>query len=209
MQKLVDKLRRTGVIQSDAVVHAMRATDRAKYVAQHETPDGEHVGALSPYQDVPHPIGFHQTISAPHMHGHALELGYAAVKDVATPYVLDGGRVFGVDIVPALVHFAKKNIHAANGALLERGIVTLRVHNGWDGLPNEAPFHYIHVGAAADVPPQALMDQLAYGGRLVPLLDEPRGDQIFVEITRHGHAFAQRRLFGVCYVPLVRERKLS
>ncbi|KAI9895962.1 hypothetical protein PsorP6_019547 [Peronosclerospora sorghi] len=162
------------------------------------------------------------------MHGHALELGYAAIKDVATPYVLDvgcgsgyltaclghlvadkGGRVFGVDIVPALVHFAKKNIHAANGALLERGIVTLRVHNGWDGLPNEAPFHYIHVGAAADVPPQALMDQLADGGRLVLPLDGPRGGQIFVEITRHGHAFAQRRLFGVCYVPLVRERKLS
>ncbi|KAI9895694.1 hypothetical protein PsorP6_018843 [Peronosclerospora sorghi] len=111
----------------------MRATDRAKYVAQHETPDGEHVGALSPYQDVPHPIG----------------------ADACSAWTLYSRSS----------HFAKKNIHAANGTLLERGIVTLRIHNGWDGLPNEAPFHYIHVGAAADVPPQALMDQLADGGR--------------------------------------------
>jgi protein-L-isoaspartate O-methyltransferase len=32
--------------------------------------------------------------------------------------------------------------------------------NGWDGLPNEGPFHFIHVGAAAEVPPQALLDQV-------------------------------------------------
>ncbi|KAI9918615.1 hypothetical protein PsorP6_011473 [Peronosclerospora sorghi] len=48
---LVAKLWRTGVIQSNAVVQVMLATDRAKYVAQHETPDRENVGALPPYQD--------------------------------------------------------------------------------------------------------------------------------------------------------------
>lgn len=32
--------------------------------------------------------------------------------------------------------------------------------DGWEGLPNAAPFHFIHVGAAAEEPPQALMDQV-------------------------------------------------
>lgn len=228
MEGLVSNLRRTGVVRSDAVFHALLRTDRAKYMAQIETPDGGHVGELSAYQDSPHPIGYHQTISAPHMHGHAMELGYAAIKDVNKPRVLDvgcgsgyltaclgrlveasGGHVFGLEIVPGLVQFAKKNIQLADGDLLDRGIISVHCHNGWDGLANEAPFHYIHVGAAADTPPQALMDQLADGGRLVLPLDEPRGGQMFVEITRHGNGFSQRRLFGVCYVPLVRERKAS
>ncbi|KAF4143048.1 Protein L-isoaspartyl methyltransferase domain-containing protein [Phytophthora infestans] len=222
---LVSNLKRTNVVRSDAVFNAMVKTDRAKYLAQIETPDGGHVGELAAYQDVPHPIGFHQTISAPHMHAHAMELGYAAIKDVRHPRILDvgagsgyltaclgrmvedNGHVFGLEIVPGLAQFAKKNIQTADGDLVDRGVVSVRCHNGWDGLPNEAPFHYIHVGAAAESPPQALMDQLADGGRMVLPVDEPRGGQVFVEITRHGTNFSQRRLFGVCYVPLVRERE--
>lgn len=64
---LVENLRKTGVIRSDAVFDAMRKTDRAKYMAQVETPDGGHVGNLACYADSPHPIGYNQTISAPHM----------------------------------------------------------------------------------------------------------------------------------------------
>ncbi|POM81702.1 Protein-L-isoaspartate O-methyltransferase [Phytophthora palmivora] len=223
---LIKNLKRKGVISSEAVFNAMMKTDRAKYLSQIETPDGGHVGELQAYQDVPHPIGYHQTISAPHMHGYALELCNAAICDVRNPRILDvgsgsgyltacfgrmvddrGGHVFGMEIIPGLVQFAKKNIQMADGDLIDRGIVSVRCHNGWDGLPNEAPFHYIHVGAAAEVPPQALMEQLADGGRLVVPLDEARGGQVLVEITRHGTNYAQRRLFGVCFVPLVRERE--
>ncbi|RLN64655.1 hypothetical protein BBP00_00003329 [Phytophthora kernoviae] len=225
MAGLISHLRSKGVVRSEAVANAMVRTDRAKYMAQIETPDGEHVGHLEAYQDSPHPIGYHQTISAPHMHAHAMELGYAAIKDVNKPCILDvgsgsgyltaclgrlveekHGRVFGLEILPGLVQFSKKNIQVADGDLLDNGIVSVHCHNGWDGLPNEVPFHYIHVGAAAETPPQALLDQLAEGGRMVLPLDEPRGGQMFVEITRHGSCFSQRRLFGVCYVPLVRER---
>lgn len=66
-EDLVDNLKKTHGIQSDEVVAAMKRTDRAKYMAQMETPDGEPVGPLSAYSDSPHPIGFNQTISAPHM----------------------------------------------------------------------------------------------------------------------------------------------
>lgn len=225
---LVQNLRKTGTIRSDAVYQAMLQTDRAKYMAQGESANGGPIGPLSAYQDAPHPIGFNQTISAPHMHAHALELGYAAIADVNKPRVLDvgagsgymtacfgrmvapkKGRVFGMELVPGLVQFARKNIQVADSDLLDEGIVSVHHGNGWDGLPNEAPFTFIHVGAAAEIVPQALLDQLADGGRLVMPLDEPRGGQILVEITRHGNAFSQRKLMGVCYVPLVRGRKPS
>ncbi|TYZ59804.1 hypothetical protein PybrP1_004374 [[Pythium] brassicae (nom. inval.)] len=226
--ELVTNLRNAGVVRTDAVFDAMRATDRAKYMAQVETPDGGHIGELDCYADSPHPIGFHQTISAPHMHAHALELAYEAVKDVHEPRILDvgagsgylsaslgrlvekqHGRVFGIEVISGLAQFAMKNVQTAAPELLDAGIVSVHCCNGWDGLPNEAPFHFIHVGGATDEPPQALMDQLADGGRLVIPLDQERGGQMLVEITRRGNVFSQRKLMGVCYVPLVRGRKSS
>jgi protein-L-isoaspartate(D-aspartate) O-methyltransferase len=225
---LVGNLRKTGVIQSDAVFEAMRRVDRAKYM-QDESPLGVAIGPLTAYCDSPHPIGFNQTISAPHMHAHALELGFNAIRDVARPSVLDvgagsgyltaclgrlvedkqGAHVYGLEVISPLAQFAQKNLKDADGDLLGKGIVSIHVGNGWDGLPNDAPFHYIHVGAAAETPPQALMDQLADGGSLVVPLDQERGGQVLVEITRHGNTFSQRRLMNVCYVPLVRPRKPS
>jgi protein-L-isoaspartate(D-aspartate) O-methyltransferase len=225
---LVKNLRRTGVIQHDEVNDAMLKIDRANYMAQMETPDGGPIGELASYADSPHPIGYNQTISAPHMHAHALELAYAAVKDVSRPRILDigagsgyltacfgrlvekqHGRVFGVEIISGLAQFAKKNIQLADGDLVDNGVVSVHCCNGCDGLSSESPFHFIHVGAAADVAPQALLDQLADGGRLVIPLDQDRGGQMLVEITRHGNVFSQRKLMGVCYVPLVRGRKSS
>lgn len=206
----------------------MRHTDRANYVAQMETPDGGPVGLLEAYADSPHPIGYNQTISAPHMHAHALELGWAAVKEAKKPRILDvgagsgyltacfgrlveaqEGHVYGLEVVPGLAQFAKKNIQKQDGDLLESGIVSIHCGNGWDGLPNEAPFQFIHVGAAADRAPQALLDQLADGGKLVLPIDEERGGQMLMEITRHRNSYSQRKLMSVCYVPLVRGRALS
>lgn len=47
------------------------------------------------------------------------------------------------------------------------GILQLRVGDGWQGWPESAPYDAIHVGAAAATVPQALVRQLAPGGRLV------------------------------------------
>jgi len=50
-----------GVIKSQEVASVMKSVDRADYVA-----------SSSSYVDSPQPIGFHATISAPHMHAFAL-----------------------------------------------------------------------------------------------------------------------------------------
>jgi len=59
---LVDKLQEHDIVKSSEVRNAMLAVDRGNYVTS------------SPYQDAPQRIGYNITISAPHMHGHALEL---------------------------------------------------------------------------------------------------------------------------------------
>ncbi|TMW61429.1 hypothetical protein Poli38472_012620 [Pythium oligandrum] len=220
---LVDNLARAGIVQSRRVIHAMKATDRAKYMA---TATGINVEARVAYMDAPQHIGHRQTISAPHMHAYALELAEAAVGTVDQPRVLDvgagsgylsaclgrmvedrGGHVFGIERIPELVAFAAKNIGSADPDLIERGVVSIEQADGWSGLSSAAPFHFIHVGAAAVEPPQALMDQLANGGRLlVPV--GPEGEaQVLLEIQRTDQTFTQRKLMGVSYVPLVREQR--
>lgn len=213
---LVEKLKCDGVIRSVAVYNVLRCIDRANYIP------GNGVIRFA-YEDTPFPIGFSQTIQAPHMHGYALELAYVTVRDVKRPRILDvgagsgfltacfgrliehqNGRVFGLERIQALVQLAICNICKADRDLLDTKIVSICYGDGYDGLPSEAPFHFIYIGAAVDMPPQQLMDQLADGGRMVVPLTEPRGGQTLVEIARHRNSFSQRNLMSVCSVPLVR-----
>ena len=58
----MDKLKANGIVQNARVEAAMKAVDRKNYCS------------YSPYMDSPQSIGYSATISAPHMHAHALEL---------------------------------------------------------------------------------------------------------------------------------------
>ena len=63
---LVRALEKNAIIKSPRVANAMRAVDRGNY-ARHKDKD-------EAYYDHPLPIGYHATISAPHMHAACLEL---------------------------------------------------------------------------------------------------------------------------------------
>jgi protein-L-isoaspartate(D-aspartate) O-methyltransferase len=70
------------------------------------------------------------------------------------------------------------------------------------GMPSVAPFDAIVVAAAAPNPPEALVAQLADGGKLVVPVGSPT-EQRLVAIIRHGE-HTERREFGSCvFVPLV------
>jgi protein-L-isoaspartate(D-aspartate) O-methyltransferase len=155
-------------------------------------------------------------------HAHVLELAHATLLGILKPRVLDvgagsgyltaalarlveraDGRVFGLELIPALAQSAHKNVLLAAPGLLKSGVLSLHCYNGWHGLPAEAPFHFIFVGAAVSSPPQELLDQLAEGGQLVIPVDDPRGGQALVGITRRGLSFLHRKLMPACFVPLV------
>lgn len=228
-----------GIVQTPAVEFVLKEVDRGNYISQ------------NPYADAPQGIGQGQTISAPHMHAHALEelypyllgkdelkildvgvgSGYltaclgrflqpkrtgGSANDETSTLVLATakgvGKVLGIDVFPDLIEAATTNIRKEDADLLDSGMVRLQVGDGWNGLPSEAPFDAIHVGAAADSVPYDLMSQLKLGGVLVVPIGAQNGPQSLYRIQRTGMnnplAFDARdyemaRLLGVRYVPLV------
>lgn len=231
---LVDRLRQASIVQTPAVQKVMESIDRANYIP------------MNPYMDAPQGIGFGQTISAPHMHGHVLEeiFPYLAGKndlrllDVGSgsgyltatlgrwiqprvneaPILGSGvtGKVFGIDVYPGLVDLSKENIRKQDGDLLESGLVTIQIGDGWKGLPSEAPFDAIHVGAAADGMPFELVSQLKVGGVMIIPIGSQSQIQYLYKIERVSsndpigfdpQDYRLSKLLGVRYVPLIRKSR--
>jgi protein-L-isoaspartate(D-aspartate) O-methyltransferase len=272
---MVDRLRQAGIVRSDAVAAVMTLVDRRYYVPRATTATAITNPLLGvatldppPYQDSPIPIGLGQTISAPHMHAHALEellpylvtpaasstasssvtvtsdgttstatapslanndtpplklldvgcgSGYltaclgrwlkprddtnstnatesssssTAAAATATSILGRRGRVFGIDIQRHLVEMTRTNIMSNDADLLrahgdnEPPVVTLATANGWEGLPNEAPFDAIHVGASAATIPTQLVAQLKVGGVMIVPIGPAHGSQALYKIER-------------------------
>lgn len=136
--------------------------------------DRAHYAPTNPYQDAPQSIGNNATISAPHMHGYALEAlspwlkngarvldvgsGSGYLSAVMAKLVLPHGHVIGIDHVPELQCMALLNVKQDAPNLLEGGVLQFVVGDGRLGYAQGAPFDVIHVGAACDDFPLPLLD---------------------------------------------------
>ena len=78
-----------------------------------------------------------------------------------------------------------------------------RFGDGSHGWPDAAPFDAILVAAAPPRLPQALLDQLKDGGRLVAPVGT--GRQALEVVTRKGSKFKRRRGTAVRFVPMTGE----
>ena len=76
------------------------------------------------------------------------------------------------------------------------------------GWPEDGPYDAIHVGAAAELIPDILLEQLALGGRLI-CPEGPIGrNQYLMQIDRGMDGkFYKKSLMGVIYVPLTDKEK--
>lgn len=197
--RMIERLRTQG-IRDEVVLAAMSAVPRHIFV-------DEALGTRA-YDDVSLPIGHAQTISQPYIVARMIEIlrnggqlnrvleigtgcGYqaAVLGQVAR-------EVYSVERIQPLYKRALlslKELHARN--------VVLSYADGTMGRPEIAPFDGIIMAAAATHVPQALLEQLAVGGRMVLPLGAQ--EQILTLIERDEQGYRETRLEAVKFVPIL------
>eukprot|EP01106_Pelomyxa_sp_JSP_P008524 TRINITY_DN238_c0_g1_i1.p1 TRINITY_DN238_c0_g1~~TRINITY_DN238_c0_g1_i1.p1 ORF type:complete len:156 (-),score=37.72 TRINITY_DN238_c0_g1_i1:68-535(-) len=114
------------------------------------------------------------------------------------------GKVTGIERHKSLLDWSISNVKNDHPELLTSGLLVLKIGDGWKGEPQLGPFDAIHVGAGAETLPQALVDQLKPGGRLVVPVGKWSQELLQVDKLASG-AITTKSLLDVCYVPLVRD----
>lgn len=196
---LAQKLANEG-ISDQRVLRAIAQSPRHIFVPE--------ILAHKAYDNTALPIGQGQTISQPYIVAKMSEL---ILADGIPDNVLEIGtgsgyqtsilaqlvcKVFSVERIKALQWQAKRRLRA-----MDLHNVSMKHGDGWQGWQSKGPFQAIIVTAAPSSVPQALLDQLADGGRLVIPVGEQ--SQVLKLITRDGDNFQEQQIEMVRFVPLV------
>jgi protein-L-isoaspartate(D-aspartate) O-methyltransferase len=199
--RMVERLREQGI--SDArVLGAMGSVPRHLFV--------EEAFASRAYEDTALPIGFAQTISQPYVVARmievllqgrqpqrALEVGTGCGYQAAVLAQLFP-EVYSIERIKGLHERARANLLG-----LKLSNLRLAHGDGYAGLEKAAPFQAIVVAAAAPSVPEALLRQLARGGRMVlPLRGGANGAQRLMLVERSGRGFIETELDTVRFVPM-------
>jgi len=197
-----DQIERRGVLEP-GVLRAMETVPRHLFVPE--------ACRDSAYEDGPLAIGEGQTISQPYIVAYMTE----AIRPQPGDSVLEIGtgsgyqtavlshlvrHVYTIEVRPRLAEGARTRLEETG-----RANVTIRVGDGAGGWPEAAPFDAIIVTAAPRQMPDALLEQLKPGGRLV--IPIGTGDQELVRVTRGPGGFEQEVLLPVRFVPLTGEAR--
>ena len=198
--RLIDRLREEG-IGDEQVLAAMGAVPRHIFI--------DEALASRAYEDTALPIGAGQTISQPYIvarmtqalvHGKrlskVLEIGSGCGYQTAVLAQLVE-RVYSVERIASLVAPARERLHA-----LGVNNVRMRHGDGLGGWPAHAPYDGILVAAAPGYVPQALVEQLDVGGRLVIPVGAPGGQRLLL-LARTETGVEEEMLARVSFVPLI------
>jgi len=197
------QLRQRG-IRDERLLAAMSKVPRHEFVSRQNWNEA--------YADHPVPIAEKQTTSQPYMIAamvqaaqikpgdRVLEIGAGSGYQTALLAEL-ASQVFAVERYPSLAETAQKTLERLG--YRNAKIVT---GDGSLGLPEAAPYDAIIVSAAAPRIPQALMDQLAVGGRL--LIPVGEADQQVLQLVQRNAdgSTTARTLEGCRFVPLIGEQ---
>jgi protein-L-isoaspartate(D-aspartate) O-methyltransferase len=189
-------------VHNRAVIESMRTTPRHRFVPESVRTQAYWDGAL--------PIGYAQTISQPYIVGlmtellevspshKVLEIGTGSGYQAAVLSSL-AKQVYSIEIVPELARSSAQ-------LLRELGYrnVTVREGDGYKGWPEQSPFDRIILTAAPPEIPQALIDQLKPGGRLVAPEGRLFQELVIVEKDAAGKVKRTPNI-AVRFVPMVRK----
>lgn len=193
------QIARRGIVD-ERILDAMRTIPRHLFVPEEYRRDA--------YDDCPLPIGDGQTISQPYIVAfmtNVLDLqGNECVLEVGTGSGYQAAilshlvkKVHTLERIPALADKAQRKFG-------ELGIKNVEVHQGDGSLGwlDDAPYQAILVTAAAPAAPQALLDQLDVGGRMVVPVGE-RYQQVLELWRKNEEGLKSQAILSVVFVPLL------
>ncbi|MBV6788830.1 protein-L-isoaspartate(D-aspartate) O-methyltransferase [Xanthomonas euvesicatoria] len=197
--RLVERLREAG-IQDEAALNAMRTVPRHLFI--------DEALASRAYEDTALPIGHGQTISQPwvvaRMTEAVLQVTPTKVLEVGTGSGYQGAILAALGLEVYTVERIGDLLRQARKRFRHLGMNVRSKHDdGRIGWPEHGPYDAIVVTAAAPALVDALVDQLAVGGRLVAPVGGP-SSQSLVQLTRGADgAIEQQVLAPVTFVPLL------
>jgi len=210
--ELFEYLKGKGLLEKRAVYEAFYEVDRADFVP-------ENLKEYA-YDDRPLSIGQGQTISQPQVVAFMLDI--LDVKEGST--VLDigfgsgwttallahmvsqkedylkgeQGRVIGVEKIPEIYEYGKRNVEKYN--FIKKGIAELFLGDGRVGKKEKGPYDRILISAADKDKslPLKLNDQIKERGKIVL----PINSSVFL-FTKENNKFKEEEYPGFSFVPLV------
>jgi protein-L-isoaspartate(D-aspartate) O-methyltransferase len=199
---MVRKLQAQGIGHA-GVLMAMQTVERHRFV--------DSALANQAYEDTSLPIGLGQTISKPNVVarmlellcqgrteklGRVLEIGTGCGYQAAVLSHLSH-EVYSIERLRGLHEKARENLRTFRVANLH-----LLFGDGMLGFPKGAPYAAIIAAAGGEAIPQAWIDQLAVGGRLVAPAVTVGGQQHLVVIDKTARGVERSELEPVHFVPL-------
>lgn len=182
------------------VVRAIQAVPREEFLP--------HAMKSRAYLDAPLAIGEDQTISQPSLVAfmtqsleltpqcRVLEIGTGSGYQTAVLAELVA-RVYTIEVRDNLARSARHRLHR-----LRYDNIRFKIEDGKMGWSEHAPYDAILVTAAASSVPQALMDQLALGGRMVIPLNSNSHQELY-RLTKTETQITREPLGPVTFVPLI------
>jgi protein-L-isoaspartate(D-aspartate) O-methyltransferase len=205
-RRMVERLRVAGV-EHPQVLAAFAAVPRHHFV--------DAALATQAYEDTSLPIGHGQTISKPSVVARMMEMLFAgqnaragghlgAVLEIGTGCGYQaallcevGRRVISVERLKSLHDKARELL-----APMRSHRLRLVFGDGMRGHPPGAPYDAVIAAAGGGEIPQAWLEQLAIGGRLVSPVEQGGGAQALVIVDRHEAGYTRTVHGAVKFVPL-------
>lgn len=199
---MVERQLRSREISEQPILDAFLEVPREVFIS-------EDYGGIA-YDDRPLPIGSGQTISQPYVV--ALMIQAAGVKKGDRVLEVGAGSGYAAAILGQIaaevfaIERVAEFVPAAQERMQRLGYENVRVFHGDGtlGLPEEAPFDAILVAASGSHVPDALIQQLAPGGRIVMPVGDPGWVQKLIKVTRGPmDRLITEDLGAVRFVPLI------
>jgi len=206
MNRLTNKLMKTGYLRTNSIIEAFASVDRIEFVPSEME--------LNANADVPLPIGYGQTISQPTTVAIMLELldpraghkildigsGSGWTTALLAFIAEEKGKVIALERIRELSEFGRKNIRKIKKIKSE--VAEFYNMDGSMGYAARAPYDRILVSASASEVFPELKEQLKIGGKLVI----PVHNRLHYIEKRGEGDFYEESYPGFMFVPLISKR---